>query len=109
MCKYKLMVGRACAHQARLAPGPYLTEPSSFPLQPPTQTHHRHSSRENALSIARPSQSLPFPQTCRVKAELQPTHTPLQRSGFQRTWSTIGDAAWADRGSLSHSPTMHGG
>lgn len=43
MCKYKLIVGRACAHQARLAPGPYLTEPSSCPLPPPTQTQHGHS------------------------------------------------------------------
>lgn len=65
-------------------------------------------SRENTLQIARPSQSLPFPPTRRVKAARQPTHTPLWRSGFQGTWSTIGDAAWAGGGSLPHSPTMHG-
>lgn len=82
---------------------------------PQHKTHHKHS-RENtlsiarpSLSIARPSQSLPSPLTCRVKAELQPTHTPLWRSGFQGTWSTIGDAARAGGGSLPHSSTIHGG
>jgi hypothetical protein len=75
-------------------------------VPPPTPNTNtaRALSRENTLWIARPSQPLPFPQTCRVKAALQPTHTPLRRSGFQRTWSTIGDAAWADGGSFPQPP-----
>lgn len=68
MCKYKLMGGRACAHQARRAPGPYL--PGARALSHP-----------GTLAIDRPidcpSRSLPFPPTCRVRAALQPTHAPL--------------------------------
>lgn len=79
----------------------------SWTLPSPIPNTPQALSRENTLSIARPSQSLPSPPTCRVTAALQPTHTPHWRSGFQGTWSTIGDAAQAGGDSLPHSPTTH--